>query len=117
MIIPIIKPPLYSADPSKAPPRDWPNKGQIRFVDYSVKYRADLDYVLNDLNFEIEAGEKIGIVGRTGAGKSSLTLALFRMIEYHMGEIWIDDIEIHSIGLHELRQKITMIPQVNNNLP
>lgn len=71
-----------------------------------------MDYVLHDLNFEIEAGEKIGIVGRTGAGKSTLMLSFFRIIEHYEGEIWIDDIEIHTIGLHELRHRLTMIPQV-----
>lgn len=77
-----------------------------------MRYRSELDPVLNNLNFEIEAGEKIGIVGRTGAGKSTLTLALFRIIDCQEGEIWIDEVEIHRIGLHELRQRLTMIPQV-----
>lgn len=102
---------MYSDDPNKIP-RDWPKYGNIRFVDYSIRYRPDSDPVLWNLNFEIEVGEKIGIVGRTGAGKSTLTLALFRILEFYEGEIWIDDIEIHSIGLHELRQRLTMIPQV-----
>jgi len=94
------------------PDKEWPNKGHIQFNKYSLKYREDLDYVLNDLNIDIKPGEKIGIVGRTGAGKSSLTLGLFRMIEHHVGEIIIDNVNIHSIGLHDLRQKITIIPQV-----
>jgi len=94
------------------PEKEWPNKGHIQFKNYSLKYREDLDCVLNDLNIDIKPGEKIGIVGRTGAGKSSLTLGLFRMIEHHVGEIIIDNVNIHSIGLHDLRQKITIIPQV-----
>lgn len=78
-----------------------------------MRYRSELDPVLSNLNIEIEPGEKIGIVGRTGAGKSTLTLALFRIIECQEGEIWIDGVEIHRIGLHELRQRLTMIPQVS----
>lgn len=58
--------------------KSWPEKGSVEFQNYSVRYREGLDLVLKDLNFKINAGEKIGIVGRTGAGKSSMTLALFR---------------------------------------
>ena len=78
---------------------------------YSVKYRKDLDNVLDDLSTFIAPGEKIGIVGRTGAGKSSLTLALFRMLENSSGDIFIDDVNINKIGLHDLRHKLTIIPQ------
>jgi ATP-binding cassette subfamily C (CFTR/MRP) protein 1 len=77
-----------------------------------LKYRDELDNVLNDLNIEINPGEKIGIVGRTGAGKSSLTLGLFRMIEFTKGDIIIDGVNISNIGLHDLRHKLTIIPQV-----
>lgn len=94
------------------PNKEWPNKGHVQFINYSLKYREELDFVLKDLNIEIQPCEKIGIVGRTGAGKSSLTLGLFRMIENHVGQIIIDDVDIHKIGLHDLRQKITIIPQV-----
>lgn len=93
-------------------PESWPQKGSIKFVNYGLRYREDLDFVLKDINCEINPGEKIGIVGRTGAGKSSLTLGLFRMIEFYIGHIFIDDVDIHKIGLHDLRHKISIISQV-----
>lgn len=95
------------------PSIDWPNKGKIVFDKYCVKYRQTLENVLNDIDVVINPGEKIGIVGRTGAGKSSLSLALFRILEYSTGKILIDDVDIKTIGLHELRHKLTIIPQVN----
>nr|APD26530.1 ATP-binding cassette transporter subfamily C member 1 X7 protein [Brachionus koreanus] len=93
------------------PDKSWPQKGNIIFDDYSIKYRQELDWVLRRLNFSVMPGEKIGIVGRTGAGKSSLTLGLFRMLEFYSGAILIDDIDIEKIGLHDLRHKLTIIPQ------
>lgn len=85
--------------------------GNIKFKNYSVKYRKGLDFVLKNLNIEIKSAEKIGIVGRTGAGKSSLALALFRILEESEGAILIDNIDIKSLGLHDLRTKLTIIPQ------
>ena len=98
------------------PSNSWPEEGKIKIEKYFLKYRNDLDYVLKDLNIEINSGEKIGIVGRTGAGKSSLTLALLRMIESTEGNIFIDNVDINTIGLHDLRHKLTIIPQVNNKI-
>ena len=95
------------------PSNTWPEEGKIKIEKYFLKYRNDLDYVLKDLNIEINSGEKIGIVGRTGAGKSTLTLALLRMIESTEGNIFIDNVDINTIGLHDLRHKLTIIPQVN----
>ena len=92
-------------------PIGWPKKGEIEFVRYSVRYRKGLDLVLKNLNLKIEAGEKVGVVGRTGAGKSSLTLALFRILEADQGHIAIDGVPIDAIGLHELRDKLSIIPQ------
>ncbi|CAH1795308.1 unnamed protein product [Owenia fusiformis] len=89
----------------------WPNAGAVRFKDYETRYRPGLDLVLKGVNFEIKPGEKVGIVGRTGAGKSSLTLALFRLIEGTAGGIFIDGVSIHDLGLHQLRCKLTIIPQ------
>ncbi|KAF8778438.1 Multidrug resistance-associated protein 1 like [Argiope bruennichi] len=89
----------------------WPQNGIICFEDYSTKYRKNLDLVLKEINFSIEASEKVGIIGRTGAGKSSITLALFRIIEPVSGTILIDDVDITKIGLHNLRTKLTIIPQ------
>ena len=80
--------------------------------DYSVRYREGLDLVLRDISCHINGGEKVGIVGRTGAGKSSLTLALFRIIEPAAGSITIDGENIEDIGLHDLRSRLTIIPQV-----
>ncbi|NWY90232.1 MRP3 protein, partial [Loxia curvirostra] len=95
----------------KSPPENWPSKGELEFVNYSVRYRKGLDLVLKDLNLQVRGGEKIGIVGRTGAGKSSMTLCLFRILEAVKGEIKIDGVKISEIGLHDLRSRLTIIPQ------
>ncbi|XP_061394486.1 multidrug resistance-associated protein 1 isoform X9 [Musca vetustissima] len=92
-------------------PRDWPEQGQVCFEDFKVRYREGLDLVLRGISFKIAGGEKVGIVGRTGAGKSSLTLALFRIIEAAGGRILIDGIDISTLGLHTLRSRLTIIPQ------
>ena len=97
--------------PEKRPPGNWPSRGAVEFVDYSTRYRPDLDPVLKHLNIKIQAEEKVGIVGRTGAGKSSLALALFRGLEADEGQILIDDIDIGTIGLQDLRENITIVPQ------
>lgn len=97
--------------PENRPEADWPSKGAVEFVDYSTRYRSDFDYVLKNLSFRIQPGEKVGIVGRTGAGKSSLALALFRALEAEKGKILIDDVDIGTIGLQDLRENIVMVPQ------
>ncbi|KAF9997458.1 hypothetical protein BGZ80_007654 [Entomortierella chlamydospora] len=89
----------------------WPQRGQITFSQYSTRYREGLDLVLKDINVTINGGERVGIVGRTGAGKSSVTLALFRIVEAAKGSITIDGIDISTLGLHELRSHLTIIPQ------
>uniref|UniRef100_A0AAX7TIM2 ATP-binding cassette, sub-family C (CFTR/MRP), member 3 n=1 Tax=Astatotilapia calliptera TaxID=8154 RepID=A0AAX7TIM2_ASTCA len=95
----------------KKPPPEWPMQGNVEFNDYSVRYREGLDLVLKDITLRVKGGEKIGIVGRTGAGKSSMTLCLFRLLEAAGGEITIDNVKISEIGLHDLRSKLTIIPQ------
>ncbi|XP_067914713.1 ATP-binding cassette sub-family C member 3 isoform X1 [Heterodontus francisci] len=93
------------------PPESWPEVGNVEFVGYSVRYREGLDLVLKDLHLSVQGGEKVGIVGRTGAGKSSMTLCLFRILEAAQGEIIIDGVKIANVGLHDLRSKLTIIPQ------
>uniref|UniRef100_G3NR61 ATP-binding cassette, sub-family C (CFTR/MRP), member 3 n=1 Tax=Gasterosteus aculeatus aculeatus TaxID=481459 RepID=G3NR61_GASAC len=95
----------------KKPPPDWPTEGNVEFQDYSVRYREGLDLVLKNLTLSVKGGEKIGIVGRTGAGKSSMTLCLFRLLEAAAGEISIDGVKISELGLHDLRSRLTIIPQ------
>ncbi|XP_036307045.1 ATP-binding cassette sub-family C member 3 isoform X1 [Pipistrellus kuhlii] len=93
------------------PPAGWPTKGEVEFRNYSVRYRPGLDLVLKDLSLRVRGGEKVGIVGRTGAGKSSMTLSLFRLLEAAGGEIRIDGLNVADIGLHDLRSQLTIIPQ------
>ncbi|KAH7132850.1 hypothetical protein EDB81DRAFT_806620 [Dactylonectria macrodidyma] len=93
------------------PPENWPRSGSVEFIDYTTSYRADLDPVLQDLSLKINPREKVGIVGRTGAGKSSLALAIFRALEADKGKILIDDLDIGTIGLQDLRENITIVPQ------
>uniref|UniRef100_A0A669Q1V6 ATP binding cassette subfamily C member 2 n=1 Tax=Phasianus colchicus TaxID=9054 RepID=A0A669Q1V6_PHACC len=95
----------------KRPPHGWPSKGEIQFVDYKVRYRPELELVLQGITCNIGSTEKIGVVGRTGAGKSSLTNCLFRVLEAAGGKIIIDGLDIATIGLHDLRQNLTIIPQ------
>lgn len=91
--------------------QSWPQKGVVEFINFQVRYREGLDLVLRGINFAAKSEEKIGIVGRTGAGKSSLTLALFRIVEAAGGKIVIDDLDIAQMGLHSLRTRLTIIPQ------
>jgi ABC-type multidrug transport system fused ATPase/permease subunit len=109
----------YARLPSEAPeivhrnrpPVSWPAKGEVAFKNYSTRYREGLDLVLKNINLDIKSHEKIGVVGRTGAGKSSLTLALFRIIEPATGNISIDDLNTSGIGLLDLRRRLAIIPQ------
>lgn len=98
-------------NPENVPPKEWPAEGHVEFKDYKVRYREGLDLILHGLTFSVKGGEKVGIVGRTGAGKSSLTLSLFRILEAASGKIIIDGIDIATLGLHDLRTKLTIIPQ------
>uniref|UniRef100_A0AAQ5Y2C9 Multidrug resistance-associated protein 1 n=1 Tax=Amphiprion ocellaris TaxID=80972 RepID=A0AAQ5Y2C9_AMPOC len=92
-------------------PPGWPTTGCIDIRGFGLRYREDLDLAIRNISISISGGEKVGIVGRTGAGKSSLTLGLFRIIEAAEGKIFIDGVDISQLGLHELRSRITIIPQ------
>ncbi|KAF9400709.1 hypothetical protein BGZ76_007670, partial [Entomortierella beljakovae] len=133
-------------DIDKDLPENWPHAGHIEFRNYSTRYRQGLDLVVKDISFTVQPAEKIGICGRTGAGKSSLTLALFRIIEAansHWakashngadddtiptketnivdledvevekdgGSIWIDGVDISTVGMSRLRKHLAIIPQ------
>ncbi|KAG0282294.1 Multidrug resistance-associated protein 1, partial [Linnemannia gamsii] len=139
------EPPAH-LDSDSSLPENWPQAGHIEFRNYSTRYRQGLDLVVKDISFEVQPAEKVGIVGRTGAGKSSLTLALFRIIEAansHWaqsshngadldtmttkivedgdlekvaidedgGSIWIDGVDISTVGLSRLRKNLAIIPQ------
>lgn len=97
--------------PESRPETGWPSQGEVEFKGYTTRYRPDLDAVLKEVSFSVQPGEKVGIVGRTGAGKSSLALALFRGLEAEKGQILIDGVDIGSIGLRDLRESITIVPQ------
>lgn len=109
----------YAQLPSEAPeiisknrpPVAWPSQGAVNFQNFSTKYREGLDLVLKNIDLSIKPHEKIGVVGRTGAGKSSLTLSLFRIVEPVEGLIAIDDVDTSKIGLLDLRRKLAIIPQ------
>jgi ABC-type multidrug transport system fused ATPase/permease subunit len=88
----------------------WPQKGEIQFKDVELKYRPDTELVLKKCSVKMNGGHKIGIVGRTGAGKSTLSLALTRIVEKMAGNILIDGVDISEINIKQVREKITIIP-------
>ncbi|KAK7461891.1 hypothetical protein VKT23_008323 [Stygiomarasmius scandens] len=97
--------------PEGKPPAYWPSSGELRVENLSARYSLDGPKVLQDISFEVKSGERIGIVGRTGSGKSSLTLSLLRCI-FTEGHVYYDGLETSSINLDALRSSITIIPQV-----
>ncbi|GAB9473209.1 Multidrug resistance-associated protein 1 [Globisporangium polare] len=96
-------------DPPSHP--EWPSTGAIAFKQVNFRYKPSDPLVLKNLSFAVRGGEKIGIVGRTGAGKSSLTVALFRINELASGSILIDGVDVSKIGLKTLREQLSIIPQ------
>ncbi|KAF4120533.1 ABC-type multidrug transport system, ATPase and permease component [Geosmithia morbida] len=89
----------------------WPDKGEIVFRDVEMRYRENLPLVLKGLSMHVRGGERIGVVGRTGAGKSSIMSTLFRLVEISAGSITIDGLDISTMGLHDLRSRLAIIPQ------
>lgn len=95
---------------TKIPPESWPEHGRIEFSNVFLRYSGSIPHVLKNLTFDIRAREKVGIVGRTGAGKSSLIQALFRLADTR-GSIYIDGVDVKTVPLNVLRSKISIIPQ------
>lgn len=101
------EPPLHLKDV----PDSWPERGEIEFNEVKMRYRDGLPLVLQGMNMRVAGGERIGIVGRTGAGKSSIMSALFRLVELSGGSITIDGVNIATVGLKDLRTRLAIIPQ------
>ncbi|KAG7195029.1 uncharacterized protein KQ657_004142 [Scheffersomyces spartinae] len=97
--------------PDHEPAKDWPYSGYIQFENVTLRYRPNLPVVLKNLNFSIYPGEKVGICGRTGAGKSSIMTALYRLANIETGTIRIDGLDITKLGLYDLRSRLSIIPQ------
>ncbi|KAJ2784563.1 Transporter of the ATP-binding cassette (ABC) [Coemansia javaensis] len=94
-----------------APPAGWPSAGRISVEGLELRYAPGLPPVIRGVTFQVRAGEKVGIVGRTGAGKSTLTLAMLRIMEASAGRIVVDGVDISRIGVGDLRSRVTIIPQ------
>ena len=92
-------------------PEQWPSQGEIAFKNVELRYRPNTEIVLRKLEFTVNSGEKVGIVGRTGAGKSTISMALTRIVELMGGKIEIDGVDISKLDIADLREQITMIPQ------
>ena len=103
--------PQEKAKGTEEAPKQWPSQGQIAFKDVQLRYRPNTEVVLRKLNFTVNPGEKVGVVGRTGAGKSTISMALTRIVELMGGKIEIDGQDISKLDIEALRSQITMIPQ------
>ncbi|KAK7462637.1 hypothetical protein BaRGS_00038317, partial [Batillaria attramentaria] len=106
-----IEPEAAPIIPDMRPHKDWPKKGGIVFRKVEMRYREGLPLTLKGVSFKVNPQEKIGIVGRTGSGKSTLGVVLFRLVELAGGSITIDDLDISLIGLEDLRSRLSIIPQ------
>ena len=93
------------------PKPEWPSQGKIEFKDVWLSYRPNLPPVLHGVSILIQPGQKVAIVGRTGAGKSTILLALFRVVELSAGQVLIDDVDIGKMGLEDLRSRLAIVPQ------
>ena len=95
---------FYTDDEIKSRvPANWPSEGRIQLKNLYIKYRPNLDYALRGVSLNIHAKEKVGIVGRTGAGKSTIILAMLRLLETDKGSIVVDDVDISTLGLEQVR--------------
>lgn len=101
----------YRSTPENKPRDNWPENGEIQFKNLYMRYRSELPYVLTDYSVHVKCGEKIGICGRTGAGKSTIMTALYRLSEPEEGSIHIDGMDTLKMGLYDLRSRLTIIPQ------
>ncbi|XP_042048232.1 ABC transporter C family member 8-like isoform X2 [Salvia splendens] len=97
--------------PYDKPPASWPQKGRIELLELKIRYRPNAPVVLKGITCTFEEGKRVGVVGRTGSGKTTLISALFRLVEPHGGRILVDGLDICSIGLRDLRLKLSIIPQ------
>jgi ABC-type multidrug transport system fused ATPase/permease subunit len=97
--------------PGHEPPKDWPQHGAIKIEGLTLRYAPDLPTVIRNVTLDIEPRAKVAVVGRTGAGKSTIATAFFRFLEADSGKIEIDGINIAGIGLEDLRSKLAIIPQ------
>lgn len=97
--------------PGSLASQDWPNRGEIQIKQLQVRYRDNTPLVLKGLSVSINGGEKIGVVGRTGSGKSTLIQVFFRLVEPYSGTIVVDGVDICSLGLNQLRSRFGIIPQ------
>lgn len=104
-------PPEGAATTPNDPPASWPEYGKVEFKDVDLAYREGLPLVLKGVTFAVNPGEKVGVVGRTGAGKSSLLQALFRIVNVKAGSIVIDGYNIRDVGLDVLRSRLALVPQ------
>jgi ATP-binding cassette subfamily C (CFTR/MRP) protein 1 len=97
--------------PSNRPLPNWPSRGEVLVESLMVRYRPELDPVLHDVSFKVGSGQKVGIAGRTGCGKSTLMMALYRIVEPCSGRVVIDNVDVGCIGLQDLRSRLSLVPQ------
>ncbi|KAJ1959009.1 hypothetical protein GGI12_004566 [Dipsacomyces acuminosporus] len=102
---------LAHQPPMRAPPDSWPERGAVIIHNLSMRYRPELPLALRGINLEVGQGERVGIVGRSGAGKSSIISALFRLVEPADGKVYIDGVDIQAVSLDRLRRSICILPQ------